>query len=460
MNPRLDAPAVFLVGLAVRLVFIHLHPIIFGGDTVLRLANKDHVLLAYQLPVLQAAIWTVSRFTDELLAIRYLMALSGAAAGAGFYLLSRHFLDRRGALSATLLLATNPFLIQLSIVPYQEIPMLAALLFAAHFYLRARHAAAGVALGVACLTRYEAWIACPVMAVAWLRERGWSTRRIAQALVLFGWAPLAWMLVHGGFSAGGTFVIEWPASPERVVRWAYLGWIVVKNTPPPVLLLAALGTWCVWRDGLWRDRRLQALAGFLALLLISILFSAHGVSPDPERFVASREATLPIAAAVLLAGVAARLRFGVVLVVAGALWGLLDTQRFIVRDTSEPHVRLSYELARYLDGAVGAGQKVVVLARPAPPELVQSYLDKVRARGGDAGVEQARAHMASMDISPPDYQRTLIHSRLGRARLLPSPEAGADWIAAWSDYEPEQAGDAPVKVLKAGSLSVSLYRRR
>src|SRR5207245_573311 len=37
--------AVFLVGLAFRLWLIYVFPIVFGGDTILHLANRDHILL-------------------------------------------------------------------------------------------------------------------------------------------------------------------------------------------------------------------------------------------------------------------------------------------------------------------------------------------------------------------------------------------------------------------------------
>ncbi|MGH9675268.1 MAG: glycosyltransferase family 39 protein [Bryobacteraceae bacterium] len=439
----------FAAALAVRVAFIHLHPIVFGGDSILRLANSEHILLSYNLPVLQAAIWALG---GHVLAVRYLMALSGAASAAGAYLVASHFFDRRAALAAGLMMATSPFLVELSLVPYQEIPMLAALLFAFHFYYSGRHAGASLALGLACLTRYEAWCAVPVLIFA---ER----RRIGRALLLFGWAPALWIIFRGGLSPAGTFVLEWPASLWRLQRYAYLAWITLKNTPPPIIILVLCGAGLLARSR--PPGRLLLPAAFVSIFLISILFSAHGVAPDPERYVASREAVIPIAAAIFVAAatVARWPRWAMPLCTIGLVWGIIDSHRFLLRDTGLPHVRLSYRLAQYLDKTLAPGEKAAILARAAPAE---GYLKKIERRSGAEGVRRAREMMAAMDTSPPEYQRTLIHSKLGpklgKERLLSRAHPSASIVAVWSDY----AGPAPegveMTVLREGAVSVRVIR--
>jgi hypothetical protein len=459
LSPAFVKPAVvFGAGLLIRLWLIHAYPIVFGGDTILRLANRDHVLLSYQLPVLQVLLYAISKAGGGLLEIRWMMAAAGAAASAGFYLMVRAMLDERLALASALLFAVNPFLVELSIVPYQEVIMVGGLCLSLAFYFRERLARSSASLALACLTRYEAWIAAPVLAAA----RG--KRDLLAGCLLFGWAPLVWMMFHAGVSAPGTFVVEWPRSPWRLMRWVYIGWITVKNTPAPVLALAVLGGWSLWRGGLYRRRDVRILAATGALFLLSILFSAHGVSPDPERFVASREATLPIAGAIVLAafGIAAckSAKAAWLLAAGGILWSVFDAQRFVRRDTSEPHLQLSYELARYLDGTVRDGERVLILAAPPPPELLNAYFDKVRRRQGEVGIERARQVMAGMDTNPPDCQRTFVHSRLPRARFL-CGAGEAEWIASWSDGPPfDPQGAAPVQVLRSGNFSVAVYQSR
>jgi hypothetical protein len=480
LRPRHDVLALLLIGLVLRAWLILRWPIIFGGDTILRMANRDHILLSYQLPALQACLHYLAAVSADPLVARWFMALIGALAGVGFFLLAAHFIDRTPAFLAALLFVSNPFLLPLSTVPYQEILMLAAVLFAFHFFLSGQLAAASLCLGVACLTRYEAWAACPVLVIAFARSRKWAAAEILKAVLLFGWAPIVWMIYRGGLAPGGTYVLDSGISPKRLLRYVYLGWITVKNTPIPVLLLSLSGAVIVVTERLWKRAGVALVAAFLLLFVISILFSAHGESPDPERFVTAREAHLLIFGVLLLAGFGlARLgRAGVLLCAVGFGWGIYSTGRYVSAATAAPNLQLSYRLARYLDSTVQGNQSAIVLAEPIPPSLVQAYLDKVAQKGGAAALADARRVLRSMDTSPPDYQRTLVHSHLGKQRLLSfggiaAAESGSDaraqWVAVWSNFAPANPIEeriyelavkdrSPVEVLRAGPLSVSIYR--
>jgi len=476
------AVAVLLLGMIIRVCLILRWPIIFGGDTILRMANRDHVLLSYQLPALQASLYLLARINESLVLARYFMALIGAIAGSGFYLLATHFMDRNRAALAALLFVSNPFLLALSTVPYQEILMVAALLFAFHFFLSRNLVMTSLTLALACLTRYEAWAACPVLVLAHAIDRKWRMKEILKAVLLFGWAPLVWIIYRGGLSPSGTYVIETAVSLRRFQRYIHLGAVTVRNTPIPALILTLLGLITLAKDRIWKQRGMVMLQAFFLLFLISILFSAHGESPDPERFVTAREAHLLICAALLLAGLGlVRLTaLRPALCAAGFLLGVYGGDRFLARETSAPNMQLSYNLARYLDGVLQEKERAIILAKRIPPRLVQDYLDKIYVQGGAAGLASARRVLLSMDTAPPEYQRTLVHSRLGKQRLLsfgrvavsewkPSewPDTHAEWIAVWSDFEPANALEAriydqlknrqPAQVMRSGDLSVSVY---
>ena len=477
--PRYYPWALLLIGLILHAWLIVCWPIVFGGDTVLRMANRDHILLSYQLPALQAALHYLAKISPSVALARSFMAVVGAVAGVGFFLLTGHFMEVRKAFLAALLFASNPFLLALSTVPYQEILMLAGIFFAFHFFLSGNYWAASLCLGVACLTRYEAWAACPVLLAGFLLKRKRTAVEAVKAAVLFGWAPLAWMAYRHGVSPAGTFVIETAISPWRLMRYVYLGWITAKNTPFPVLILAAIGLLAIWRERTWRLRGAWLLIAFLALFLISILFSAHGVSPDPERFVTAREAHLLISAIILAAGFGlGRLdRITMLLFALGFGFGLWSAWRFVARECSSPSVQLSYDLARYLDRTLQDDEKAILLVQPIPKPLIDAFLDKTLALGGPAALEEAKRVMRSLDTSPPDYQRTLIHSRLGKRRLLSfgsalaadrGEEAHAQWIVVWSDFTPGNAveeriyesqvkGKQPVRMLQRGPLSAAIY---
>ena len=108
-------------------------------------------------------------------------------------------------------------------------------------------------------------------------------RLLAKATVLFGWAPLLWILLHRGVSPQGTYVLEGPATWARLWRIPYVSAMALYHAGPVVGLLAALGLLTFWKASLWRKREIQMVLAAAALLMLSLVFSAHGVEPDPQR---------------------------------------------------------------------------------------------------------------------------------------------------------------------------------
>jgi hypothetical protein len=487
-------PLLLALGFLIRVWLVHHHPIIFGGDSIVRLVNRDKILLSHQLPALQAAIHYLGFLSQDLLLVRYFMAVAGAVAGWGFYLMAGALLGRTAAFSAALFFATHPFLLAYSIVPYQEILMLAGLFFSFYFFFSEKWLFASLALGLACLTRYEAWTAAPVLAIAFALQGPSFTRRSAQAVLLFGWAPLVWLVHNAGLAPEGSYVLDLALPLDRFFRYLYLSWITVKFTPVPVLLLAAFGVWRFFSQGLFRSRRYLMLIAFVAIFLIAILFSGHGDQNPPDRYVSAREAHILDAVVLVLAGLGlTRLsRFRTPVIAACLLWGIFAADRFVAAETSEPKTRLSYDLARYLDDHMRSGEHAVVLVKPVSAAMLEDYLGAATRRAGSPGRRKALEILAGINISPPDFQRTLVHSRLAREQLgtLASPllttndqalfrdlggspppaDAGLpDWIAVWSDFQPSSpaevqlqqqvASKQPVEVLRAGVYSVAIYSK-
>jgi hypothetical protein len=478
-SPGIQALAIFVSGLVIRLWLIAAYPALYGGDTVLHLRNHDRLLLSYQLPGLQLLLYLTYAVTTAPIGPRLLMAALGALAGVGFYLLLTRLMERKSAFGAALFFVVSPFLNEISIVPYQEILMLAALCLAAYFYMTGRFTLASVSLAIACLTRYEAWIACPFFACDYLRRRSYSPKDALKAFLLFGWAPALWIAAHAGLSSPGTSVAELPHSLWRLQRWIYIGWITVRNTPIIPLLFAAAGLLHLWKSGMLAKPEGKLWVGFCGAFAIALLLSAHGephrTSSDPERFVTSREATLPVTFVFLLAG------FGLQAMMRRAAWqpavrwcaavgvltGILQSASFIGQQTTRPEVQLSFQLARYFDRNIGAGQTVLLVTKSLSANGLDTYLKKVEERGGAAGLQRAQANLKSIDLTPLDFQRTAVQCRLPRNQLLASGDPRQlEWTALWSDARPSveiaQAvqGLECVAVLRAGSLSATVYRHR
>jgi hypothetical protein len=450
---------IFGCGLALRFILIASFPMIFGGDPMLRMIQRDRILISHQLPLLQLIVFVIARVTHNYLITMGVMAVIGASVGVGFYLLLRDLVEERVALLAALLISVNPFLTGYSIVPFQESLMLALLLLAFHFLYAERMPAASVCLGLACLTRFEAWAAAPVFLAVFVSKRGTSVSSLVRALLMFGWAPLMWIIFRKGLSPAGSYVVESHVTMARLMRWVYLGYITVKFTPLIVIALSLYGLWLFWRER-W-VKRLWPLATFIVLFTIALLFSAHGDLPDPERRIASREATLWIAGASVLAAIALnRLpRYRTALAILGVLFGVWGSYQFVEREASDPHLLLSYRLAKFFDAKLQRGELASVLAPPWPSQVFDSYLQRARETGGQAGYQAAVRNLAEADMSPPSYQRMLIHSRFDRSRFLSTSGPCTEWVAVWSDYGPEPELLPPMATLSTGDLSVRISQR-
>src|SRR5580698_7958511 len=148
--------AIFVFALTLRLALIGRFPIIFGGDPMVRMIQRDRVLISHQLPLLQLIVYSIARITHNYLITMIVMAMVGSLVGVAFHRLLQDFMAKPAAFLAALLIATNPFLTGDSIVPFQESLMLALLLFAFHFLYADEMWAASLCLGLACLTRFEA----------------------------------------------------------------------------------------------------------------------------------------------------------------------------------------------------------------------------------------------------------------------------------------------------------------
>jgi hypothetical protein len=459
------------------------YPALFGGDSVVRLANADRVLLSYQLPGLQLVIHTLWSVWPSQWGPRIFVVLMSGLAAAGFFRLCLRVLPQSAALLAALLFALNPFLSAYSIVPYQEMLMLAGLAWAFAWAAEGRAAPAAGALALACMARYEAWLACP--AVLWV---SWSfaskdLKRLPPLTLAYAAGPLAWMAYNGGLTPSGSFAVEGAVAFERLWRWVYLGWITFQHAWF-ALPAAALGLIAFLRERRWREPLWQALLLLAAAFAIAILLSAHGERGRPERFVTAREAHLPIAGVCLLAALgAAKLRRARTEVALAMLaLSLVSAQRFVAAETAAPHIALSRQAARQLGSRLQPGQSAVVLAKPVPAGMLESYLAIAERQDGPRGRASALQTLLDLHTEPPDYQRILVQTPFSRERLrslaaLPAdlvpnqlePSAiTPDWALVWSDFEPSSPaesrlasrlqGKPPDVRLEAGNVTLSLYR--
>lgn len=467
---------IFAAGLLLKLALVAFFPALYGGDTVLHLRNHASILLGHQLPMLQILIFASYKITATPMFFRVVMAAIGAAAGAGFYLLCSRIVCQEAAFWAGLFFITNPFLNEISIVPFQEILMLGALCFCVYFYATGRITAASLLLGIACLTRYEAWIACPIVLIHYWAQNQFTPRKLLPALALFCWAPVLWVSGHLGLSSPGTYVIEMPRSVFRLIRWLYLGWISAKDTPFPVVLLSLVGIYVAYKRRLLKQAETLLFGGFAAAFLIAVLCSAHG-DPRPgssqtESFVTSREATLVVAYILILAGMGLEYllrkpwRAAVWLGGAACVLGIAQSGWFLAKETSQPDVILCYKVARYLNSHVSSTDRVLVLAKAFTENDWKLYLRKAEQLDGRRGLAEARNRLRQADLSPIAFQRIAVQTQFPEQRLSASvAPAAVQWIVVWSDYTgPVKLSELLCKFREAqefhaASLRVTILKR-
>lgn len=146
-------------------------------------------------PMLIAAFSLVLRNSE--LAGRAVSLVAGMNLGWGVFLVSRRVYGRRVALIGALIVALHPVLIALSMAVYSEGPYIALAVFGVYWVLRAAEdrrmasgAMAGILLGLAYLTRPEAFVLAgglllPVVALGLLgREWGRATAPAVAMLVV------------------------------------------------------------------------------------------------------------------------------------------------------------------------------------------------------------------------------------------------------------------------------------
>ncbi len=422
---------------------MYLYPIIYGGDTVIRLVAFPQILYGHQLPLLQVLIYCALRCFYGAKSIFILMAVISAASAAGIYMLARELtLDRRAGRLAALLYASHPFILYYSRVPYQEPLLFAGMVWGFYFLFRPPSARdllfSSLLIGLACFSRYEGWIAALIAAgfYFWRRSRAEGRFRLEpaiKALLYFGWAPALWVGWNEGLSPAGTFVLDLQVSWGRLYRSYFVAKSALWWTESAVVLMAIMGFVHSWRnDAMRKDPRLHALSALLLLHLGALVFSGHGIDPDPVRIVTEREAFVPIGLLVLYAGIGGRFLIQELtdvsplgrayrLAVASALlavcvgYSLHRGLNCIAAANADAELKTDYEVARFLAAREGAG---LVLAAPLPADAIRGYLSSAEKWSGVNGKRNAERLLSQVETTPLDYQRIVAYSWIGKNRLF------------------------------------------
>ena len=266
---------------------------------------------------------------------------------------------------------------------------------------------------------------------------------LTKTIALFGWAPLLWIVLHRGVSPQGTYVLEGPATWERLLRIPYIVAMALYHAGPIVGCLALLGLLTFWKRSLWAKPGIQMVIVAAALLMVSLVFSAHGVEPNPQRYVTDREAHWFVlfafwAAALGLSGLKElsvssatashskapnhwsnlRTLIHSLALVLAVVWGLFQTDRYIKRLLADQNLILDYAVAQHLEQNLSDGDVALVFAQPLPANSAQQYLDKVYSQGGAQALAVARQQLADLNSGPLDYSRIVVNTHVPKGQIV------------------------------------------
>lgn len=435
-----------------------------------RLAHSDRLVLAYQLPLPQALVLLARALDPDPFWTRIAFAAVGALVPLALAAVVQARAGAPAAHAAALMAAVHPLFLHYSTVPYQE-PVLLVLLLAALAALDAGRPRLGVVLvGLACLCRYEAWIAAALVSVALVRAAAASPegRAARLALALCGLAvPLAWVSWWGGLGPPGTYVVDPAPLASMATRASHLASKLREYTGLPWLVLATLGLGAALREA----PRWRGPLGFATLVVVATVAAGHEHPPGSGR-VSERMLHVPVAAVCLLSGLgvvalagaappALRHRTAAVLTAlvatAAALQGLGTARRLAREAAQEPSLDLAVSVARVATVHLPPGDTLAVLGPPVDDASVAAYVARVAHAGGDA----AAARVQAAALARRGRDGDLVAAHLPRPpRLVTRDPASADLVAAYDDGPPYHGPGSVLARFAAGPRAVTVYQRR
>ncbi|MEM9174823.1 MAG: glycosyltransferase family 39 protein [Myxococcota bacterium] len=295
-TPEAERPAWFSLAfwsllaaaLAYRVQLVLAFPTVYSWDAFTRLLDPGRLLVRHWMPIPQLPIYAGDVFGWEITAVRLAYALIGVAAVGLIGAFVVRTQGPREGLVATAVAAVLPGFAVYTIVPYQE-GVLLCFLFLFLCLWRAdvdtmsatARTVAAVALGLACLSRYEAWIFAGLFALRPIAAR----RRAALPIFVPALGAIAWWLVTLP-SLDQTNPMATPvAAPEAVSlevalaalrEGAQLGLAGLHWVGLPVAALGAVAA--ARRGGLLGREVLAFWIGLVALSLARTLHSAEATT--------------------------------------------------------------------------------------------------------------------------------------------------------------------------------------
>ncbi len=417
-------------------------------DAFWRLYHADRLFVSHWLPLPQLPLLLAERLASGLIAIRLTYAIAAACgAVAAGWAAAEISGSRRGGVAVVFAVGLLPAYARHATLPYQEgIFVLFAALFAGAWArgLRGGEARwrwiAAIALALACLCRYEAWLLAAVWAGAELLER--RAGRLVHLLPAVA-AVAAMIAARALIDAPGDPATEpyraafarrvggaWDLIALTGERLVEIALFAARVLSWPGVVLALIGTALAVRDRLLLGRRLALLLALLAGLALGRAILV--VQPNERMLLLPACLGMPLAL-LALGRLTERLRPAAVrwgiraaaLVAALAVFGANGYARLVLAsERFEPEARAAAALA-----ALPGDARVILLPRYVPRESGTAALF---AAAPELDTKEKRwitdPQSAASADGPPDYAVYWHRCRYRIKKLSGKQAAGLDRV--------------------------------
>ncbi|HEY7289003.1 MAG TPA: hypothetical protein VH583_04130 [Vicinamibacterales bacterium] len=351
------------------------------------------------------------------------------------------------AAAAATVFALNPNVLYLQSTPMTEPLLLALVVLGIALLVADHHAAAGIVLALACLTRYEAWpvtVAALVFAI-WVRWRDGCTLRDAvrpvrdaavyPVVAIVGFSIFSRVVVGSWFVGSGFFVPENKSLGDAWLTIKEIAWGTQMLSHEALVWLGAAGLAAAVVIAVWRRRDAIFVTALLAMSATPLVAFYRG-HPFRIRYMVPLIAVEAIGAGIAAGALQKIARPASVAVAAIALFTLrpLDGSAPMVVEAQwdRPNVAVRARVTE-------------CLGRPRPGE-------KIMASMGSLGHYMQEASRAGFDL------RDFLHEGNGDIWLaaLNEPRPFADWLLI---EEKAEGGDMLAQIARERPAFLAGYSR-
>jgi len=365
--------ALFLISFFSELAIIVIFPAVFGGDTLARLLHRERFLLVHWLPATQFIVYWSMIIFGTIITVRICFATIGSFLIVGFYKFIRVFYNTKQALLGSLIFAFTPMVLTIATVPYQETLFLCLIIYSLIFFRDKQTLLSALAFGLACLTRYEAWVFSPFWVyLIFIDENNKlnfekSHIKIGR-LILYTWGILVWFFINYyefgdllNFNKRYGFTDNISSNENTYLKSLAINFIWVVKFGGLLSFFSIIGIWEKGKIFLKESKELKALFIWVLVLIFVLPTFIPGYSGS-SRFIIT---SLVILAVFIPAGLQytfKQSRWRIHIYYVSITYLLVHSVLYMYRISTKEALKNSFEITRFIDDNISQANRAIMIA--------------------------------------------------------------------------------------------------